>query len=256
MKTAFLCSGQGSQYVGMIKDLSDNFPIIKQLLSAADNILNYKISEICFNGPAETLQETRYTQPALFLHSLSVYELLKDKLNFDAIAGHSVGEYAALCIAGVLSFEDALKLVSTRGELMFATGKQIPGTMFSVINLTDEKVIEICNKLNKPTEEMYFVPANFNCPGQVVVSGNADYLRNNINVFKEAGARLVVELKVSGAFHSPLMLPAYKELAKVIEQTTFNNPTIPVYTNVDAKPNTDAASIKKQLIEQIISPVN
>jgi len=255
MKTAFLFSGQGSQYVEMIKDLANEFDLARDLVNKADSILNYKLSEICFNGPIERLKETRYTQPAIFLHSAIVFELLKHKIGFDAVAGHSVGEYTALYSAGVLDFENALRLVSFRGELMFKAGESLPGTMFAVINLEDEKVIEVCNQLTIKDKNIYVVAANFNSPGQIVVSGTADYLRENANKFKEAGARLVKELVVSGAFHSPLMEPAKKELEKAINEIEFNNAKIPVYANINAKPLTDSEEIKNALISQLTSPV-
>ncbi len=255
MKTALLFSGQGSQYVEMMKDLANEFDLAQSMLNQADSILNYPLSNICFNGPIEKLKETRYTQPAIFLHSAIVFELLKDKIEFDAVAGHSVGEYAALYSAGVLNFENALKLVSFRGELMFRAGETLPGTMFAVINLDDEKVIDVCNLLTKEDENLYVVAANFNSPGQIVVSGSADYLRENVYKFKEAGARLVKELVVSGAFHSPLMEPAKKELERAINEIEFNNAKVPVYANINAKPLTDSEEIKKALISQLTSPV-
>lgn len=255
MKTALLFSGQGSQYVEMMKDLANEFDLAQSMLNQADSILNYPLSNICFNGPIEKLKETRYTQPAIFLHSAIVFELLKDKIEFDAVAGHSVGEYAALYSAGVLNFENALKLVSFRGELMFRAGETLPGTMFAVINLDDEKVIDVCNLLTKEDENLYVVAANFNSPGQIVVSGSADYLRKNAYKFKEAGARLVKELVVSGAFHSPLMEPAKKELERAINEIEFNNAKVPVYANINAKPLTDSEEIKKALISQLTSPV-
>lgn len=255
MKTALLCSGQGSQYVGMMKDLFDNSNKAKEIIHKADEILDFSLSEICFNGPMDVLKQTRFTQPAIFLHSAVLYELLKDKLEFDAVAGHSVGEYAALYIAGVIEFEDALRLVSLRGQLMYFAGEELPGTMFAVINLDDDKVVEVCNKLNQNDEGAVVVAANFNSPGQVVVSGSRDYLRNNINAFKEAGAKLVKELVVSGAFHSPLMKPAQLELEKAINTIEFKNAKVPVYSNVYAKPLTNADEIKNALIAQLTAPV-
>lgn len=255
MKTALLCSGQGSQYVGMMKDLFDNSNKAKEIIHKADEILDFSLSEICFNGPMDVLKQTRFTQPAIFLHSAVLYELLKDKLEFDAVAGHSVGEYAALYIAGVIEFEDALRLVSLRGQLMYSAGEELPGTMFAVINLDDDKVVEVCNKLNQNDEGAVVVAANFNSPGQVVVSGSRDFLRNNINAFKEAGAKLVKELVVSGAFHSPLMKPAQLELEKAINTIEFKNSKVPVYSNVYAKPLTNADEIKNALIAQLTAPV-
>ncbi len=255
MSTALLCVGQGSQYVGMIKDLAEKFTMAEELIKKADEILDYPLSEICFEGPIDRLKQTRYTQPALFVHSAIAFELTKNKLKFDAVAGHSVGEYAALYAAGVLSFEDALRLVSLRGQLMFTAGEEVPGTMFAVINLDDDKVIEVCNKLSDNNDGNVVVAANFNSPGQIVVSGSAQYLRDNINAFKEAGARMVKELVVSGAFHSPLMKPAQNELEKAINSIEFNDAIVPVYANVTAKPLTNSDEIRNALVAQLTAPV-
>jgi len=255
MKTALLCSGQGSQYVGMIKDIAEKEPQIAELVRLADEIVGYPLTNICFEGPTEKLKETRYTQPALFLHSAAVYEVIKEQIKFDAVAGHSVGEYAALYIAGVLSFEDALNLVSLRGQLMFTAGEETQGTMFAVINLADEKIAEVCKSLTDASQNLYVVPANFNSPGQVVVSGSAEHLRNNINLFKEAGARMTKELVVSGAFHSPLMLPAQNKLEQAINSLKFNDAKVPVYANVSAKPLINAEEIRASLIKQLTAPV-
>lgn len=252
---ALLCSGQGSQYVGMLSDISEKFPSAKNQIAKADDILGFSLSSICFEGPAETLKETRYTQPALFLHSAVAFDLLKDKIGFSAVAGHSVGEYAALYAAGVLSFEDALKIVAKRGELMFRAGEIAPGTMFAVINLADEKVEELCKELTEKGEGNVIVPANYNCPGQIVISGSAQYLRDNISKFKEAGARMTMELPVSGAFHSPLLKPAKEELEIIIRNVQFNNAKVPVYSNVYAKPLINADEIRESLILQLLSPV-
>lgn len=255
MKTALLAPGQGSQYVGMMKDLYEDYPQAKDLIDLADEILGYKLSQICFNGPLEELKKTKYTQPALFLHSAVVYEILKDKLEFDCVAGHSVGEYAALYWAGVLKFEDALRLVSLRGELMYKAGEYAPGMMFAVIGASDEAVENVCKLLNQNTVGAVVVPANYNCPGQLVVSGSADFLRQNVKEFKKAGAKLVKELVVSGAFHSPLMEPAKNELEKAILEIEFKDAKVPVYQNVSAKPTTNAEEIKTALINQLTSPV-
>ena len=255
MKTALLFSGQGSQYVGMLKDVCEAYPRAKELISLADNVLGYGISSICFDGPVEKLKETRFTQPAIFLHSAVNFELIKDKIEFNATAGHSVGEYAALYAAGVLSFEDAIKLVSLRGNLMFKAGELMPGTMFAVINLSDEKVEQLCKELTEKGNGSVIVPANYNSPGQIVISGSADYLRQNAPKFKEAGARMVMELQVSGAFHSPLLKPAKEELEIAIKNINFNEPNVPVYANVYAKPLTSSSDIKEALIEQLMSPV-
>jgi [acyl-carrier-protein] S-malonyltransferase len=255
IKTALLCSGQGSQYVGMLKDINDKYPEAKKLIDHADDILGYKISDICFEGPVETLKETRYTQPALFLHSSVVLQLVKSKLKFDACAGHSVGEYAALFAAGVLSFDDALKLVSLRGELMFKAGEIEPGTMYAIINLPDEKVEQLCKELTEAGNGNIIVPANYNSPGQIVISGSQQYLRDNAPKFKEAGARMVSELQVSGAFHSPLLRHAKDELEKAINNITFNDAQTPVYSNVFAAPLVKGSEIKEALVLQLMSPV-
>ncbi len=255
MKTALLFSGQGSQYVGMLKDVADKYPEAKKTINKADEILGYKISDICFEGPIEDLKKTVNTQPALFLHSAVNFDLTKAQLNFEAVAGHSVGEFAALYAAGVLDFESALKLVSRRGELMFKTGEDVPGTMFAVIGMDDDKLAEVCEKLNDESKGNICVPANYNSTGQVVISGSAEYLRENIGEFKANGAKMSKELVVSGAFHSPLMQPAKEELEKAINETTFNDAKVPVYSNVSAKPLVKADEIKEALIAQLTSPV-
>jgi [acyl-carrier-protein] S-malonyltransferase len=255
MSKVLMFSGQGSQYIGMMKDLYENSEIAKNRINQADEILGFKLSEICFEGPLDKLKETRYTQPAIFLHSAVLYDLLKDKIEFTATAGHSVGEYAALYASGVISFEDALRLVSNRGELMFNAGEVLPGTMFAVINLADEKVNEVCEKLTDEAKGNYIVAANFNSPGQIVVSGSRDYLRENISAFKDSGARLVKELVVSGAFHSPLMQPAKEELEKAINEVEFKDAEKPVYSNVYAKKLIKSEEIKEALVLQLTSPV-
>ncbi|MDR0928060.1 MAG: ACP S-malonyltransferase [Ignavibacteria bacterium] len=255
MKTALLCSGQGSQYVGMIKDIADKYPQIEELAKQADEVVGYPLTSICYEGPADKLKETRYTQPALFLHSAAVYEVVKDRIGLDAVAGHSVGEYAALYIAGVLSFEDALNLVSLRGQLMYVAGEDVQGTMFAVINLADDKLLEVCNSLTDAEKGLYVVPANYNSPGQVVVSGSAEHLRQHIGMFKDAGARMTKELVVSGAFHSPLMLPAQNKLEEAINSIDFNDAKVPVYANVTAAPLTSGEELRKLLIQQLTSPV-
>ncbi|PKL81344.1 MAG: [acyl-carrier-protein] S-malonyltransferase [Ignavibacteriae bacterium HGW-Ignavibacteriae-4] len=253
MKKVALFSGQGSQYVGMLKDYYENNIESKNLIDKADELLGYSLSNICFNGPVEKLKETRYTQPAIFLHSAVVSSLTKEKLIIEGVAGHSVGEYAALYSAGVISFEDAVKLVSLRGELMFKAGENEPGTMFAIIGMEDEVLIDICKMLT--IEGNVVVPANFNSPGQIVISGSRDYLREKSGIFKEKGARMVMELPVSGAFHSPLMKPAQDKLAEAINNIEFKNASVPVYTNVDAKEETNSEELKKKLIEQLTAPV-
>lgn len=255
MSTALVFSGQGSQYVGMLKDINEKFDEVKKKIEIANEIVGYKLSTMCFEGPESILKETRNTQPAIFLHSAINFSLTKEKLDFNAVAGHSVGEYAALYAAGVLKYEDALKLVSLRGKLMFSAGTVKPGTMFAVIGLDDNKVEEVCKKLNDPENENYMVAANYNCPGQLVVSGTADYLREHVNEFKESGARMVKELVVSGAFHSPLMEPAREQLENAINDTNFNTANVPVYVNITGEPLTSSEEIKSALIKQLTSPV-
>ncbi len=254
--TALLFSGQGSQYVGMAKDLAREFPQASAMLQNADAIMGFSLSTICFEGPAETLKETRYTQPALFVHEAILATLLHDRLPFHAVAGHSLGEYSALFAAGVLDFETALTLVKLRGELMFRAGEKQPGTMAAVVGLADEKVQEVCESLNKPdSADEIIVAANFNSPGQVVISGSADYLRANMAAFKQAGAKMVKELPVSGAFHSPLMASAKDELEKAIYQATVSDAMVDVYANALAKPLRKADDIRAALVQQLVAPV-
>lgn len=255
MKTAFLFSGQGSQYVGMMKDLYESFPIAKRTIEEADEILGFKLSEICFDGPFDELKKTKYTQPALFLHSVVITKIIGDKVEFHAVGGHSVGECAALFAAGVLNFEDALRLVAFRGELMFNAGEFAPGAMFAVIGAEDSLVEQVCQELTERGNGNIVVPANYNCPGQIVVSGSADYIRENIEAFKKIGAKIVKELAVSGAFHSPLMKPAQEKFAKAIESIPFNKAKVPVYVNAESIPVTDGETLKELLIRQLTSPV-
>lgn len=255
MKIALLSSGQGSQYVGMLKDIYENVESAKIRIEEANNILGYSLSSIMFDGPIEKLKETRYTQPALFLHSAVLTDLIKNKLDYSAVAGHSVGEYAALYAAGVLNFEEALKLVSLRGNLMFSAGENLPGTMFAIIGMEGEAVVEICEDLTEKGNGNCVVAANFNSPGQIVVSGSRDFLRENIHFFEEAGARMVTELVVSGAFHSPLMEPAKRDLELAISNAEFKDAKVPVYTNVYAKPTQDREELRKALILQLSAPV-
>lgn len=254
---SLLFSGQGSQYVGMLKDFYDNCESSKKIIDKADDILGYKLSDIMFNGPIEILTETRYTQPALFVHSVVVFERIKNKIIFNSLAGHSIGEYAALYAANVLSFEDALKLVSKRAELMFEVGQNLPGTMFAVVGMEDEKLIEVTNQLNIIDDKFdkVIVPANFNSPGQVVISGSKDYLREKAIEFKNNGAKIIKELNVSGAFHSPLMKPVKEKLDIQIDLTNFNEAIKPIFVNVNAEKLTNSTEIKKLLKLQVVSSV-
>lgn len=255
MKATIVFPGQGSQYVGMGLDLCQNLDYAKNIYQKANEILGYNLSEICFNGPLETLKETRYTQPALFVHSAFLFDLIKDKVEPVATAGHSVGEYASLYAAGVFSFEDGLKLVSLRGQLMFQSGIEKPGTMFAIIGLEDEKVEALCKEITENGNGEIVVPANYNSPGQLVVSGSRDLLRNSASKFKAAGAKMVKELVVSGAFHSPLLESSSEKLREAINSTQFNDAKFPIYLNVTANPEQDSQTIKEALIHQLTSPV-
>lgn len=257
MNKALLFSGQGSQYIGMMSDFFQNNSKAQSMINMADEILGYKLSQIMFEGPIEKLTETRYTQPALFLHSAVLFDLLKNKITFTGVAGHSVGEYAALYSSGVLTFEDALRLVSARGNLMFEIGQEFPGTMFAIVGMDDEKLNETVNRLNQNDEklEKIVVAANFNSPGQIVISGSRDYLREIVGEFKSNGAKIVKELVVSGAFHSPLMQPVKIELDKLIESTQFNDANVSIYMNVSAKATTKSNEIRELLKKQVISSV-
>lgn len=253
MATAIVFSGQGSQYVGMMHDLANEFPAAKALIEKADEILGYSLSDIAFNGPEQLLKETRYTQPALFVHEAVAMELVRSHLQFDAVAGHSLGEYSALYAANVLDFETALRLVQLRATLMFEAGEKLPGTMFAVIGLSDEKVEELCRQLNEGDNVV--VAANYNAPGQVVVSGSAGWLREYAPLFKQEGARMVVELPVSGAFHSPLLESAREQLAKAIQEANFRDAQVDVYCNVDATAIRTAEELRTRLVRQLVSPV-
>jgi [acyl-carrier-protein] S-malonyltransferase len=250
---ACIFSGQGSQYVGMTADIIRDFPSAADRMKQACDIAGFPLDEICINGPAELLKETRYTQPALFVHEALIWDLVKNNVHADAFAGHSLGEYSALYAAGVLSFEDAMKLVVLRGSLMFSAGNAKPGTMFAVIGMSDEAVSTLCKELSGV--QGIIVPANFNSPGQIVLSGDAEYLREKASLFKEAGARMVTELQVSGAFHSPLMNAASEELGKAIDAVQFNAPIKPVYPNVTGTPIEDPQELRRVLLEQLTSPV-
>ncbi len=222
MSTALIFSGQGSQYVGMGRHIADEFESAKGLFGRANEILGYDLTKIMFDGPDDVLRQTRYTQPALFLHEVAVLEATPVRKTMSAVAGHSLGEYSALYAAGVMSFEDALQLVQLRATLMYEAGDRVPGTMAAIIGLEDDVVRSICAELNN-IDGNIIVPANFNSPSQVVISGSAEYLRQALPLFKERGAKLVKELQVSGAFHSPLLEDAQAGLAEKIQSTTFHD---------------------------------
>ena len=250
---AFVFPGQGSQFVGMGKELYDNNPLAKELFDKADEILGFKITDIMFAGTDEQLKQTNVTQPAIFLHSVISALCLGDEFAPAMVGGHSLGEFSALVAVGALSFEDGLKLVAARANAMQKACEANPGTMAAIIGLPDEKVEEVCAEVS--TDGNVVVAANYNCPGQLVISGNVDAINAACEKLKEAGAKRALPLKVGGAFHSPLMQPAKDELEAAIEKTTFKAPKCPVYQNVDAKPHTEPEVIKANLIAQLTSSV-
>lgn len=247
---AYVFPGQGAQYVGMGMDLYDNYYEAKVFFESANDILGYSLTDLMFEGTDEDLRQTKVTQPAIFLHSVVLAKVLGKKFIPDMVSGHSLGEFSALVAAGALAFDDGLKLVYARAMAMQKACEAEPSTMAAIIGLEDEKVVDICN-----STEGIVVPANFNAPGQVVISGSVESVKNACEKMKEAGAKRALPLKVGGAFHSPLMEPARVELAAAISNTPFNKPVCPVYQNVDAIPNSDPESIKDKLIAQLTSPV-
>ena len=250
---AFVFPGQGSQFVGMGKDLYDNNPLAKELFDKADEILGFKITDIMFAGTDDQLKETKVTQPAVFLHSVISALCLGDEFKPAMVAGHSLGELSALVAAGAISFEDGLKLVAARANAMQKACEANPGTMAAIIGLPDDKIEEICKEVSEDGNVV--VAANYNCPGQLVISGNMDAINKACEALKAAGAKRALPLKVGGAFHSPLMQPAKEELEAAIEKTSFSAPKCPVYQNVDAEAHTDPGEIKANLIAQLTSSV-
>ena len=247
--TAFVFPGQGAQFSGMGKDLYDAYPQARTMMQRANEVLGFNLTEVMFEGTDEALRQTRVTQPAIFLHSIVAARLMTT-LRPDMVAGHSLGEFSALVAAEALHWEDGLRLVSQRAQAMQEACELQPGTMAAVLALADDKVAEVCDGI-----EDIVVAANFNCPGQVVISGSLSGVDAACKALKEAGAKRALPLKVGGAFHSPLMQPAQEELAAAIEQTQFTTPICPVYQNVSTVAETDPAVIKANLLKQLTSPV-
>lgn len=247
---AFVFPGQGAQFPGMGKDLYESNEQARALFEKANEVLGFRITDLMFNGTEDDLKQTKVTQPAVFLHSVILALTMGDEFNPDMVAGHSLGEFSALVAAGALPFEQGLKLVEARALAMQKACEAAPSTMAAIIGLPDEKVEEICG-----TIDGVCVAANFNCPGQVVISGEIEAIETACARFKEAGAKRALPLKVGGAFHSPLMEPARAELAAAIEQSDFTAPRCPIYQNVDAQPHTDPEQIKANLIKQLTAPV-
>ena len=250
---AYVFPGQGAQFVGMGKALYDENPLAKELFEKANEILGFRITDLMFAGTDEDLKQTKVTQPAVFLHSVILAKTLGDAFQPDMTAGHSLGEFSALVAAGALSFEDGLKLVSQRAQAMQKACEAAPSTMAAIIGLPDAQIEEICAGISK--EGNIVVPANYNNPGQLVISGNNEAIAEACEAMKAAGAKRALPLPVGGAFHSPLMQPAKDELQAAIEATEFKTPRIPVYQNVDAKAHTNAEEIKQNLIAQLTAPV-
>jgi len=253
MNKAFICPGQASQYVGMGSDLYEKYDLAKRYFEQANEILETDLMSICFNGPEEELKKTFLTQPAIFVHSSIVAALLKEKGIYPvAVAGHSLGEYSALVAADALDFQSGLKLVKERSRLMHEAGQNNPGTMGAIIGLLPDQVNEICSSLKNVGVVQ---PANYNSPGQIAISGDKETVIKALDAAKEMGSRKAMELVVSGAFHSPLMLDAQNGLAEALNSASIKNTIVPLYTNVTGKPETNGNTIKQLLLKQLTSPV-
>lgn len=247
---AFVFPGQGAQFVGMGKDLYENSPKAKEMFEKANKVLGFRITDLMFQGTDEDLKQTKVTQPAIFLHSVILAEVLGDEFKPDMVAGHSLGEFSALVANKTLAFEDGLKLVSQRALAMQEACEIEPSTMAAIIGMEDEKVVEICAEIDE-----IVVPANFNCPGQLVISGSFKGIEIACEKLLEAGAKRAIPLNVGGAFHSPLMEPAGQKLAAAIENTKFQNGICPIYQNVTGQSVTNVAIIKENLVKQLTAPV-
>ncbi len=250
MKRAFIFPGQSAQFPGMAKDLYDQFELARKRFTEANEILGFDISKVMFEGTAEDLRQTKVTQPAIFLHSVILKECLLSDADFSMVAGHSLGEFSALVAANVLSFEDGLKLVAVRANAMQKACENEPSTMAAVLAMEDHKVEEICASIDG-----IVVPANYNCPGQLVISGEVSAVEKACEQLKEAGAKRALLLQVGGAFHSPLMESAKTIFSAAVQDVEFSEPSVPVYQNVTAAPETDSKIIKENIVEQLTSPV-
>ncbi|HOK25517.1 MAG TPA: ACP S-malonyltransferase [Bacteroidales bacterium] len=247
---AYVFPGQGSQYPGMGKDLYEKYPLAKELFDKANEILGFRITDLMFNGTEEGLKQTKVTQPAIFLHSTIIIKVMGDAFSPDMVAGHSLGEFSALVANRTISFEEGLVLVSKRAAAMQKACEMNPSTMAAILGLDDSIVEEVCAGFNGAV-----VPANYNSPGQIVISGTFEAIDQAIEILKAKGAKRALKLQVGGAFHSPLMEPARKELEEAINSTPFKKPVCPVYQNVNAKPSTDPGEIKANMVMQLTSPV-
>lgn len=252
MSTAYLFPGQGSQFVGMGKDHYDSNPDFARMVDQANEILGFDLKDILFNGPEETLKQTEFTQPAIFLHSVALFKTLDAKP--DTVAGHSLGEFSALVACGAVSFEDALRIVRRRGELMQEAGTQNPGTMAAIIGMEDEAVENVCNQASSETGKEV-IAANYNCPGQLVISGYVEAVEKAVELAKENGARMAMLLPVSGAFHSSLMQPALDGLRDQLESLEIKAPNCPIYSNYTGESTTDPEEIRSNLLNQLLNPV-